>query len=209
MLARVSNIEAYRQWLNWKPLHDDEEEPTVADLVRKIMLHQPTEAMRVGSALHKALELAAAGDVETLNADGYTFHLADGEVLVPEVREHRASKAYGRLTVTGKADGITGFTVIDHKATKALDAERYLNGYAWRFYLDIFGCDIFRWNVFVVKPQRGSDTVYEVSAPHILTAHRYAGLAGDCADLAAEYLEFAEKHLPANFNPIEDEGIDE
>lgn len=205
MLARVSNIEAYRQWKHWQPLNDADVEPTIDDLVRRITMHEPTEPMRVGTALHKALELAAAGDVDELAADGYRFVLGDGEVIVPETREHRSMKLYGPLTVTGKADGIIGSTVIDHKATKRFDAERYLDGYAWRFYLDIFGCDCFRWNAFEVKPDRNDPKLYTVSAPHVLEAFRYPGLASDCADLAAEYLDFATANLPADFNPIEDE----
>jgi hypothetical protein len=205
MLARVSNIEAFRQWKHWTPLNDDDVEPSIADLVRRITQHEPTEPMRLGTAFHKALELAFAGDVEVLRADGYTFHLAGGEVVVPEVRELRLSKVYGGLTVTGKADGLLGLTVVDHKATKKLDAERYLDGYAWRFYLDIFGCDFFQWNVFEVKPDRNDPRVVHVGEPQTLSAYRYPGLASDCADLAAEYLEFARANLPADFNPIEGE----
>jgi hypothetical protein len=205
MLARVSNIEAYRLWKHWQPLHDEDVEPTIDDLVRKIMLDEPTEPMKVGTALHKALELASAGDVEELAADGYRFVLGDGEVIVPETREHRSTRLYGDLTVTGKADGIAGSTVIDHKATKRFDAERYLDGYSWRFYLDIFGCDVFQWNVFEVKPDRNDPKRYTVAAPQVLTAYRYPALATDCAALAAEYREFAAAHLPADFNPIDGE----
>ena len=49
MLTRVSNIEAYRKWMNWTPLHDDDVEPTVEDFIRFITTDEPTEAMKVGT----------------------------------------------------------------------------------------------------------------------------------------------------------------
>ena len=43
MLARVSNIEAYRRWQNWKPLFDGDEEPSLEDFVRSITTDEPSE----------------------------------------------------------------------------------------------------------------------------------------------------------------------
>ena len=57
MLARVSNIEALRRWSNWQPLFDGDEEPTLEDLIRQITTDSPSEAMKAGTAFHKAIEL--------------------------------------------------------------------------------------------------------------------------------------------------------
>ncbi|MGN6099847.1 MAG: hypothetical protein ACTHOR_01760 [Devosia sp.] len=194
MLARVSWIESYRRWLHWTPLFDGQEEPSLDDLVKSIVSDEPTEAMLVGTAFHKALELAGDGEYETLSANGYTFRLPNAALELTAIRECRGFAEYGGLTVTGQVDGIFGKTIIDHKTTSKFDAEGYLAGVQWRFYLDIFGANTFRWNVFErrdVGPQE-----YALSEPHVLTAHRYPTLRQDCERHASAFLEFAEQHLP-------------
>lgn len=189
MLARVSNIEAYRRWLNWKPLFEGQDEPSLDDLVRQITIDEPSEAMMAGTAFHAAIENAQDGDHDTFEADGYIFRLPDAEITLPAVRELRGFKDYGSLTVTGKVDCLAGKMVIDHKTTSRVDFERYLEGCQWRFYLDIFEAEAFRWNVFEIK-EVGHKT-YEVKAPQSLEARRYPELGDDCARLADEFLEFS------------------
>jgi len=193
MLARVSNIDAYRRWKVWQPLFDGQEEPTVDDLVKLITVDEPSEAMKAGTAFHKALELAQDGSHDKFEANGYQFILPDAELSLPSIREMRAYGEYGELTVTGQVDAVEGKTVIDHKTTGRFDPERYLDGCQWKFYLDLFGADEFRWNIFVIKeiePQ-----VYRVSEPQVLKAYRYPEMRADCEALAADYLEFAREHL--------------
>lgn len=195
MLARVSNIEAYRRWQNWKPLYDGDEEPSLDDFVRSITTDAPSEAMMAGTAFHAAIENAAYGSHETFEAMGYTFHLPDAEIALPTIREMRAFKAYGGLSVTGKVDCLDGKVVEDHKTTSRIDMDRYLDGYQWRFYLDLFEANVFRWHLFEIKEME--PRVYRVSAPQILEAHRYPELHQDCARLAAEYAAFARQmNLP-------------
>jgi hypothetical protein len=195
MLTRVSNIEVYRGWMHWSPLHDDDVEPTVEQIVDRIVKDEPSEAMKAGSAFHKALELAQEGGHDEFAADGYMFRLPDAELSLPSIRELRAYHAYGDLTVTGKTDGIEGKVVIDHKTTSKVDLERYLEGCQWRFYLDIFEADVFRW---IIWPMREVATrIYAVSEPQILEARRYPELHQDCVELAAEYAAFARQmNLP-------------
>lgn len=195
-VARVSWLESYRRWLNWSPLFEGQEEPTLEDLKASILASEPTEAMLVGTAFHKALETASEGEFETLSANGYTFRLPDAAIELTPTREMRGFADYGELTVTGQVDGIFGNLIIDHKTTSRFDAEGYLAGLQWRFYLDIFGANTFRWNVFERKEI--GEHEYALSAPHTLTAHRYPGLHEDCEHHAAEFLAFAEQHLPAD-----------
>lgn len=188
MYARVSNIEAYRQWR----LTDDEPEA----LVQRLTAFEPTEAMLAGTAFHKALELAQAGTFERMEALGYTFLFPeDCEIAVPAVRELRCNAQYGPLTVSGRVDALFGLRVEDHKSTAHFGAERYLDGCQWRFYLDIFGADVFRWNVFEIAPVKGEDKTYRVAPPQILEACRYAGLHDDCMRLALGFHKFASIHL--------------
>lgn len=197
MLARVSHIESFRRWRIWTPLFEDQPEPTLDDLIKSITVDEPSEAMLAGTAFHKALELASAGDHFELSANGYTFMLRGGELALPEIREMRAFSNYGDLTVTGQVDAVVGKAIFDHKTTKSFDAERYLSGAQWKFYLDLFGADVFQWNVFEMK-ELGEKT-YGVGAPHALKAYRYPDLHRDCAALAADYLDFASAHLPERF----------
>lgn len=195
MLTRVSNIEAYRKWLNWKPLFDGDEEPSLDDLVRQLTTDEPSEKMMAGTAFHAALETAQDGDHTEFKAMGYTFHLPDAELALPALRELRAFKAYGGLQVTGKVDCLDGKIVEDHKTTSRVDFERYLEGCQWRFYLDIFEADVFQWHIFELKELEPK--VYRVSAPQILRAVRYPELHQDCCRLAAEYAAFARQmNLP-------------
>lgn len=189
MLARVSNIEAYRRWMNWKPLFEGQDEPSLDDLVRQITTDEPSEAMMAGTAFHDAIERAADGEHDAFEAQGYTFHLPDAEIALPAIRELRGFKDYGALTVSGKVDCLDGMTVIDHKTTGQPDMERYLEGCQWRFYLDIFDAEVFRWNVFQIKEV--AEKTYEVKAPQILEARRYPELGTDCARLANEFHDFA------------------
>jgi hypothetical protein len=189
MLTRVSNVEAYRWWLHWEPLFDGQEEPTLEEFVRFLTVDEPSTAMRAGTAFHSALETASFGEHSVFKADGFTFHLPDGEIEIADIRELRQSKQYGDLTVTGKVDSLAGKIVVDHKTTSKVDLERYMEGYQWRFYLDIFGADMFRWHIFEIKET--DENVYRVSAPQILEASRYPELERDCELLASQFHQFA------------------
>lgn len=191
MLARVSNIETFRRWRL-----DDEQ--GVADLVARLTSFQPTEAMLAGTAFHKALELATPGEYTELEALGYRFLLPDAEIALPAVRELRCFGSYGPLRVTGQVDALYGLRVEDHKTTAQFNGEGYWEGCQWKFYLDLFAADRFRWNVFPITPVRGQDKTYTVAAPQILEQCRYPRLHEDCMALAADYYDFATKHLTAS-----------
>lgn len=187
MLARVSHIEAFRRWR-------EDEESSVEDLVRQITVDEPSEAMLAGTAFHRALETAAFGEHAQLEANGYTFQLASGILELPDIREMRAYKRYGDLTVTGQVDGLHGGTVIDHKTTKRADPERYLLGAQWKFYCSIFGANVFCWNLFEIREMAPKE--YWVAAPQRVTAYRYPEMEADCRKLALDYLDFARQFLP-------------
>ena len=195
MLTRVSNIEVYRDWMHWSPLFDGDVEPTVEQIVDRITKDEPSEAMKAGSAFHLALENAQNGSHAEFAADGYMFRLPDAELSLPDIRELRAYQAYGDLTVTGKVDGLDGKIIIDHKTTAKVDLDRYLEGCQWRFYLDIFEADVFRWIVWPIREV--ATRVYAVAEPQVLEARRYPELHQDCVALADEYLAFARQmNLP-------------
>lgn len=187
MLARVSNLEAFRYWR-------EAEDQSVDDLIERLTTFQPTEPMLAGTAFHHALEVCNPGDFERLHADGYTFILPDGELELPPIREVRAYGSYGPLRVTGCVDVLKAKLVRDHKTTARFDPERYLTGYQWRFYLDLLDADVFEWDVYEIREIQ--PRVYEVSDPQRLTQYRYPGMHADCARLAADFYEFASRYLP-------------
>ena len=84
---------------------------------------------------------------------------------------------------------IDGKRIDDHKTTGRFDPDRYLSGYQWRLYLDIFEADVFRWNVFeVVKTADTPDgQEWSVFGSHRLEQHRYPQLADDCQRLVADF----------------------
>lgn len=186
MLARVSTLEAFRQWR-------ENEDQSVDDFIARLSA-PPTEPMLAGTAFHDALEHATDGEHETLYAQGYAFQLSEGSIYLPKIREVRGFKRYGNLTVTGKVDCLDGLRIDDHKTTARMDAERYLAGYQWRFYLDIFNARVFRWNVFEISEVK--TRVYQVAEPQLLETYRYPDMEADCARLAAEFYEFAIRYMP-------------
>ena len=191
MLARVSNIEAFRRWeLN--------EDATPADLIYQLTEWDGNEATRAGTAFHKALELSRVGDdASELCVDGYRFVFReDCQLELPDIREHRASKDYGPLRVSGKLDAISGRVIMDHKTTQRFNPEGYLAGCQWRFYLDIFDADLFRWNVFVIQQDRSDPMTYRVNPPQLLEQSRYPGLHDDCVVLARRFHECMSRLMP-------------
>jgi hypothetical protein len=189
MLFRVSEVEAFRQWR-------DDEEAELGDLLARLRGDMPpSENMLAGTAFHRALELAPLGDFEELNANGRRFLIeCDIALELPRIRELRASKAYGPIVVTGCVDALDALRIDDHKTTSRFDPDRYLEGCQWRFYLDIFGARVFRWNVFEMRAIE--DRVYSVFAFHRLEQHAYPAMHDDCERLAADLHAFALRHLP-------------
>jgi hypothetical protein len=199
----ASDIDAFRYYL----ANDDAE---LADLLAQLR-HEtpPTEAMRVGTALHTALEMVRDGDYSELASGGYTFAFAiDGEIDLPEIREIKAIKDYivddCIVTLVGKVDAIHGKRVDDHKFTSRYDAERFMGSMQWRIYLDVFDADEFRWNVF--EGREDSDDPgrrYVITALHQLVEHRYPGMRDDIERELRRFVEFTRRFLPERVTKTE------
>jgi hypothetical protein len=196
MLAlRVSatDIDALRRYRG-------DEDADLADLLTQLRRESaPSPAMLAGTAMHKALEESEPGEHGELKADGYTFEIrVDGEIDIPEIREMKATEDYQigdvLVTLVGKVDAVRGKRVDDHKFTGRYDPERFLNSYQWRVYLEIFGADEFRWNVF--EGREIGDQHYAINAFHQLTMHRYPGMGDDIRREISGFVEFAKTHLP-------------
>ena len=190
MRTWVTKLETFRRW-------QLDESATLQDLIERLTTFEPTEAMKAGVAFHKALETIKVGDYPALECDGYTFLLPDGRVEMPEVRELRLVVDYADLKVTGRVDAIQGNIVTDWKTTSSFNPDGYFDGCQWRFYLDMFEADVFRWVIFEITPDPKAPMLYRVKPPHVLEQVRYPGLHEDCERMASEFHEFIKEHMPA------------
>ena len=187
----VSNLDLFRAW------RDDEDLDLAWLLDRLTRKVEETEQMRIGTALHKALETAPVGEFSTLAANGYTFQFCgDVELCIPPHREVRISQQYGELEVRGRVDAISGLTVEDHKTTAQFDPDRFMGSYQWRMYLDMTNSHIFRWNVFVIR-ETDDPKIYSVVDFHRLEQRRYPAMHEDCLRLAHDFAAFAKENVEA------------
>lgn len=189
--ASVSNVELFRSWRN-------DEELDMEWLLRHLRGEEPqSPQMMAGEAFHKAIENANLGETAELVSEPYRFYIqCEGSVELPPYRELKIDKQYGDLLVRGRVDGLKAKTVTDYKTTGQFDADRLLEGYQWRFYLDMLECDTFIWKVFVLR-EFDNAYAYDVTQTHELTQKRYPGMAEDCHRLAADYAEFARANEAA------------
>ena len=191
---RVSNVESFRQF-------EQDDEAEAGQFIDEL-LHgfAPSAAMQAGTAFHKALELAEPGVTgPELHSEGHVFTFrGDFEVRLPVIRELRASKTYlvdgEPIVISGQVDAIEGLRIEDHKTTSRFDPDRYLTGYQWRLYLDIFGASVFRWNVFELS-ELDAPGHYEVRDQHTLEQFRYPALQADCQALVERFARFVRHHV--------------
>ena len=184
--ASVSNLDLFHMWRNNEALD------TGWLLNRLSGLEPPTDQMKAGSAFHKILEAPDFIEQTELQMDGYWFSiLCEIELVLPSIRELPIEQMYGDLLVRGRVDGLDGLKITDYKTTAQFDADRLMEGYQWRFYLDMLNCETFTWKVFVLS-QYGQQGHYDVTQTHEHNQKRYPGLHEDCARLAADYADFTQ-----------------
>lgn len=198
----ATDIDALRFFLN-PPIPEMEIE--LDELLRRLRREEPpSPAMLAGTALHKALELASAGEHKGFAVDGYLFSFEiDADLDLPAIREMKETREYlidgCAVTLVGKVDGIHGKRVDDHKLTERYDAEKYMTSYQWRIYLEVFGADEFRWNIFEGKESFEGSKNYLIRAVHSLHMHRYPGIGEDVERELHRFVSFARDHLPERF----------
>lgn len=196
MRVSVTDVDALRYFM----AQDDGD---LEKLLRQLRREEPpTDAMRAGTAFHAALELAQEGEVEDLEAQGYSFEIAaDVAIELPDIREVKAVREYRvgdcDVQLVGKVDALAGRYVYDHKLTGRFDPERFLSGFQWRAYLEIFEANHFVWNVFEAPLRAGDQSnTRRITAFHRLGADRYPGLPDDVVREIEGFVAFARVHLP-------------
>jgi hypothetical protein len=187
MRVSVSDLDSYRAF------REDEDFPLEVLLAQFRRETPATPAMMIGRAFAKAMEHAQLGEADTLTAEGHTFAFTcDVEIEAWPCREESRDKDYGGVIVTARCDRIMGKVIADDKTTAHFDAESYMEKYQWRYYLDLFGADVFRWHIWECKKLK-EDNAWCVYDRHILTQYRYPELEQDCRELALDFKQFAER----------------
>jgi hypothetical protein len=167
MKARVSTIESYRRLVENQYGDEDEME---ADLIDSIRKGQDTPAkswqMEAGTAWHKTLQFWGPQMATGLSVNGYIgmgkFVFSGDAVREavtlrgPGILEQRSESAFyttrGPLVVTGQADHWLGMTIRDAKTKFSTpDASDYEPSLQWRFYLRLFNCRQFVYDLFHFK----------------------------------------------------------
>jgi hypothetical protein len=118
-------------------------------------------------------------------------------LVVPDHREIELTKLYGDMTVTGHADGISldPDFVTDYKTTSRFDADRYMESFQWKFYLDMSGMKEMLYQVFVMKPFAREEHHYSVKEFHTMRQYAYPDMHDDCEKLVRDYRETVMRFL--------------
>jgi hypothetical protein len=199
----ASDLDALRYYL----ANEDADLGTLIAQLRREL--PPSAPMLAGTALHKALEIADPGaEFDVMEADGYRFNItADAEIDMPAIREMKETREYlidgVRITLVGKVDAVHGRRIDDHKFTGRYDPERFMASMQWRVYLEVFGADEFRWNIFEGRPLNDAPDCrdYTIHTIHQLRMHRYPGITNDVKAALRQFLDFARVHLPERLIP--------
>lgn len=188
----VTDLDSYLYWL-------DSEDMDLSELLDRLRGQaEPTPQMRAGSAFHKLLEEANAGELSRSEIDGFEFHFGiDQEMALPAIRELKGERQFltpsGPVTLVGKVDGLTGISVRDYKLTERFDVERYADSYQWRSYLTMFSAQVFIYDVFVCRYDEHRVVIYDY---HQLQLHAYPSMAADVHQKVCGLAEIVAKHVP-------------
>jgi hypothetical protein len=186
-IFRASRLDEFRRFLSGETFTGDEYTPE--KFVSYLTERNETPKMAAGTAVHKVLELAGAGDLSMAEQNGWSISFdLNATLALPTMREVPLRRVHNGITLNGRVDSITATTVRDVKTTEQFDAEKYHDSYQWRAYLWMSGRSRFVYDVFKVKLNEDDMTVSVVDyAP--MQFYRYAGMDKDVEWLVDEYAE--------------------
>lgn len=191
----VTDLESWR-WYNLMESRTKDE--FIGGLLRT---EPPNEKMLMGTAWHSILE-NPPDVIDTVERDGFTFIVeCDGEIILPQIREIRATKEYDvdgcTVTLTGGCDGITAYEVGDHKLTFRPNPENYMDSYQWRAYLDIYNADIFKYFIYHGYQKGNTVTIKDYST---MNMYRYPRMVDDLLVGVRGLLGFVKEYVPELIN---------
>lgn len=155
--------------------------------------YEPSREMDIGSAFHACVENHT--NEWGVNGVNYRFQPHDmvefqKQMPVGMLPELKTVVNYVHAQVSGIVDGIYGKWICDHKTSfKPFHLDKYTDSYQWRFYLDMFGCDVFQYNFVQLKDD---GDVIKVINTEFLKLWRYPNMGNDLNVLVTDFLDFAE-----------------
>lgn len=200
MRCSVTKLEAYRRFRDYPFVELAEVEAAI----RGEFVEKP-EMVR-GAAFHEVVANPAryrAGDF--YRAKGWRFHVAETDQAIARIGaavcEVPGEFKIGGHTVTMKADGMRGRTVLEVKVPSnpaKFEVEWYEDSYQWRLYLLGFDADVCEYHVVGLEvPDENAPEARPVEAlSHVAAMLRYSSLEADVLNLVQDFEAFVlERHL--------------
>lgn len=212
-LVRTTAIEAFRRYLaNGDNDYYEITEQLVIDSVTGVF--EGNEYTYIGSAFHSIVEYGKEVPMKSVEngalmfVGGHDVYLSKNQVHVAldyrdehpnAYHEFRGYKDYGRAIVTGCADMIDGVEICDIKTKYSTPSDAdYINSCQWRYYLDIFGADVFHFDLFVFNGYKKEKHGYDVRGLELtrhtppITCYRYPEMENDNLALLNQFMDWAE-----------------
>lgn len=210
-LVRTTAIEAFRRYLaNGDNDYYEIAEQSVIDSITGEF--KGNEQTRIGTAFHGIVQHGEQFGFPIENGyefdiDGYSVRLSHEQrnIALDYRNEHsnayhefRGYKDYGRAIVTGCADMIDGIEIPDIKTKFSTPSDAdYINSCQWRYYLDIFGADVFHFDLFVFNGYKKEKHGYDVRGLELtrhtppITCYRYPEMEHDNVALLNQFMDWA------------------
>lgn len=211
-LVRTTAIEAFRRYLaNDEYSNYEISEQSVVDSITGVF--KGSCYTRIGTAFHGIVQYGEQFGLPIENGfefdiDGHSVRLSyeQRNIALDYRNEHpnayhefRGYKDYGRAIVTGCADMIDGIEIPDIKTKFSTPSDAdYINSCQWRYYLDIFGADVFHFDLFVFNGYKKEEHGYDVRGLELtrhtppITCYRYPEMENDNLALLNLFMDWAE-----------------
>lgn len=211
-IVRTTAIETFRRYLaNGENDYYEITEQSVIDSVTGEF--KGSEYTRIGTAFHSVVQYGEPSYADP--QDGCMIDVDDHAVRFNEEQlkfaldyrnehpnayhEYRGYRDYGRAIVTGCADMIDGVEIRDIKTKYSTPSDAdYINSCQWRYYLDIFGADVFHFDLFVFNGYSKEKHGYDVRGLELtrhtppITCYRYPEMENDNLALLNQFMDWAE-----------------
>lgn len=172
----------------------------IAELLKKF---EKTPEMEAGTALHKLLELSSDGELTNMigiNGKHWLFQFnIDISLSLLPLREIKFSKVLNGISINSIIDNLGASMAADHKFTKQINYDKYINSWQGKIYLWILGNKIntFKYNVFQGKvlPETFEPHIHHVRIDKFesIIFERYNNMDKEVEDFYYYYWEVLEK----------------
>ena len=211
-IVRTTAIEAFRRYLaNGENDYYEITEQSVIDSVTGEF--KGSEYTRIGTAFHSVVQYgepcyADSQDGCMIDVDDHAVRFNEEQLKIAldyrnehpnAYHEYRGYREYGRAIVTGCADMIDGVEIRDIKTKYSTPSDAdYINSCQWRYYLDIFGADVFHFDLFVFNGYSKEKHGYDVRGLELtrhtppITCYRYPEMENDNLALLNQFMDWAE-----------------